>query len=376
MRWLAFAAGVVVLLYNAGSVVRTLIVPRGLSSRLSRMVEVSTRKFFLSIANRFESYERKDRVLVLQGPMSLLILLFLWIAIFVLGYGLVMWGLTEGTFGQAITEAGSSFFTLGFAASPGAGPTAVHFIAAASGLVVVALQIAYLPTLYAAFNRRETLVTMLQSRAGSPAWGAEILARHHLVGLLDNLPGLYLEWEQWSADVAESHTNYPILINFRSPHPLRSWVGGLLAVLDSAALYLSLCPSRAPTEARLCIRMGFNCLRDVAASIGVPFDPDPFPDDPIQLTFEDFEGAIHRLHEGGFETELSAEEAWVQFRGWRVNYEAVAYSIADLVMAPPGPWSGPRSHLPELEIVPLRPADRRPGDVKALERPKGRGLGW
>ena len=376
MRWLALAAGIVVLIYNAGSVVRTLIVPRGLSSRLSRLVEFSTRKFFLSIANRFDNYERKDRVLVLQGPMSLLILLFLWIAMFVLGYSLVLWGLTDLSYTEALTESGSSFFTLGFAASSGAGPTVVHFLAAASGLVVVALQIAYLPTLYAAFNRRETLVTMLQSRAGSPAWGAEILARHHLVGLLDNLPRLYLDWEQWAADVAESHTNYPILINFRSPHPLRSWVVGLLAVLDSAALYLALCPSRAPTEGRLCIRMGFNCLRDVAGSIGLPFDPDPFPDDPIELTFEDFEGAIHRLHEGGFETELSAEEAWPHFRGWRVNYEAVAYSIADLVMAPPGPWSGPRTHLPDLEIVPLRPPDRHPGDTKALERPKGKRLGW
>ncbi len=120
--------------------------------------------------------------------------------------------------------------TLGFASQPDWGPTAVMFIAATTGLIVVALQVAYLPTLYGAFNRRESLVTLLQSRAGAPAWGPELLTRHVIVGLVDNLGQLYLDWEEWAADVAESHTNYPVLVWFRSPHPLRSWVIARLAV--------------------------------------------------------------------------------------------------------------------------------------------------
>ena len=55
-------------------------------------------------------------------------------------------------------------------------------------MVIVALQIAYLPALYQAFNRRESLVAMLESRAGVPAWGPEILIRHQLVGIIDSLP--------------------------------------------------------------------------------------------------------------------------------------------------------------------------------------------
>ena len=50
-------------------------------------------------------------------------------------------------------------------------------LAAASGLFVIAAQIGYLPTLYGAFNRRETEVTLLGSRAGTPPWGPELLAR-------------------------------------------------------------------------------------------------------------------------------------------------------------------------------------------------------
>src|SRR5438309_697930 len=98
-----------------------------------------------------------------------------------------MWPFAAGNFGAALTMAGSSMFTLGFATQPGAAPITLTFLAAAFGLIVVALQIAYLPTLYSAFNRRETLVTMLESRSGVPAWGPEILMRHELI---DNVASL------------------------------------------------------------------------------------------------------------------------------------------------------------------------------------------
>jgi hypothetical protein len=167
-----------------------------------------------------------------------------------------------------------------------------------------------------------------------------------------------------------------VLVSFRSPHPLRSWIVGLLAVVDSAALYTALCPSSAPSEARLCIRMGFNCMRDIAGAMQIPFDPDPLPTDPIELTFEEFNGAVHQLRDVGFPMERTAEEAWPHFRGWRVNYESVAYALADFAVAPPGPWSGPREHLPGMAIIPQRPANRRPDDTREHERPKGEGTGW
>jgi hypothetical protein len=56
----------------------------------------------------------------------------------------------------------------------------------------------------------------------------------------------------------------------------------------------------------------------------------------------------------------SNEEAWVDFVGWRVNYEAAAYAIARFIDAPPALWSGPRRH-PIPAIAPQRPATRRAG---------------
>jgi hypothetical protein len=211
---------------------------------------------------------------------------------------------------------------------------------------------------------------MLQSRAGSPAWGPEILWRANQVNLKDSLPDLYLEWERWAADVMESHSTYPVLVWFRSPHPLRSWILGLLAVMDSAAIYSSIAPSTAPIEARLCLRMGFICLRTIADVMKVPYDPDPLPHDPIELTKEEFIGGVSRLAEVGVPMERTLEEAWPHFRGWRVNYEAIAYALADRVVAPPGPWSGPRQHLPGQQIIPQRPVNRRPGEPLTDELPK------
>ncbi len=236
-----------------------------------------------------------DRILAVSEPVALVTLLATWLAVTIVGFTLVNYGVDGTTLAQAFSEAGSSVFTLGFTFSHSGGSRVVDFVAAGVGLVLVALQIAYLPTLYGAYNRRETLVTLLQSRAGSPAWGPELLIRHQLVGLIDNLPSLFAEWERWAADVAESHTTYPSLLYLRSPRPQNSWVVSLIAVMDAAALVLAVDPDGAPIEARMCIRMGFTCLRDIAEATRIPFDPDPSPDDPIQLPREEFDGAYRHL---------------------------------------------------------------------------------
>jgi hypothetical protein len=232
------------------------------------------------------------------------------------------------------------------------------------GLGTVALQIGYLPTLYAAFNRRESLVTMLDSRAGVPSWGPELLARTHYgmgsgVSAVAELPELFEDWERWSADVSESHATYLALTNFRSPRSLSSWLTAQLAVLDAAALYLSLLPD-APgaVSARLCLRGGFTCLGTIARARGFAIPEEADPNDGITLTYEEFVEAIDRLAKVDFPLQRPNEEAWLDFVGWRINYEPAAYAIARAVDAPPALWSGPRRH-PIPSIPPLRPATRR-----------------
>ncbi len=338
--------------------VGTLIVPRDTPARVGTFIARFFMPVFQWFTRFFRTYEGKDRWLAFQGPWYLLMLLATWLVLLATGYGLILWSITSLSIGGAFREAGSSMLTLGFAGTRTAGATAVDFLAAASGLGVVALLIGYLPVVYGAFNRRERSVTMLESRAGSPAWGPEILWRHERVGITDSLPEFYEHWETWCADVAETHSSYPALLLFRSPDPLRSWLTALLAVLDSAALYNALCPTTAPSQARLCLRMGFTTLRTLADVIFVEFDPDPHPEAPIRLTYEEFVRGAQRLVDIEFPMERTLEEAWPHFRGWRVNYEAVALEIAERVSAVPGPWAGTRSVFGDTVLETHRPVDR------------------
>jgi hypothetical protein len=148
-------------------------------------------------------------------------------------------------------------------------------------------------------------------------------------------------------------------MRFRSPQPMSSWLIGLLAVMDSAAMLLALVPSRDRLEPRFALRMGFTALRQLAYAARLPVDEDPDPDADIQLTFEEFAEAVDRLIDVGFEVERTAEEAWPHFRGWRVNYESTAYELANLTDAVPALWSGPR-RWPHEPIPPQRPSNRSP----------------
>jgi hypothetical protein len=229
---------------------------------------------------------------------------------------------------------------------------------------VVALQIGYLPTLYAAFNRRETDVALLNSRAGVPSFGPELLARQYYalgsgVSTLNTLPELYQQWERWAADVAESHTTYLPLVRFRSPQPYSSWVVSLLAMLDSAALFLALAPDQAPTvPARLFLRSGFTCLNRVARAMGMDIPLEADPDAGITLTYQEFLDALDRMHQVQFPISRDPADAWPDFVGWRVNYESAAYWIAAAIDAVPAPWSGPRRQA-MTSVAPQRPPSGR-----------------
>jgi hypothetical protein len=358
-RIVALVAGVAILALNAMSVIMVLIVPRAGSS-LATYPMRGVRAVFRRLAGLARSYPASDRILAVSEPVALVSLLVTWLVVTIAGFTLVNYGVDGAGASHAFSEAGSSVFTLGFTLGHASGSRVVDFIAAGTGLVLVALQIAYLPTLYGAYNRRETLVTLLESRAGSPAWGPELLIRHQLVGVIDNTAGLFAEWERWAADVAESHCSYPSLLYLRSPRAQNSWVVSLIAVMDAAALVLAVDPEGASIESRMVIRMGFTCLRDIAEAARIPFDPDPSPDDPIQLPREGFDAAYRRLEEADVPMSRSADEAWPHFRGWRINYEAVAYSLATALDAPPALWTGPRTLFGSEYLEPVRPVDRQP----------------
>jgi len=375
-RVVAAVVGGLLVLLAGSSVIGTLIVSRSVSGRLTRWVDKIVDGAYGMVIRNTADYRRRDRLLSTQAAAILLTQLVVWLGVSFVGFALLLWPFAPRGVVSAFTDAGSSLFTLGFAVPRGTAPAVIVFLAAATGLVVVTLQIAYLPTLYAAFNRRETEVALLNSRAGVPSWGPELLARTHYglgsgMSTLDTMPDLYAQWERWAADIAESHTTYPALVRFRSPGPLSSWVTALLAVLDSAALFLALSPEAAPVvPARLCLRGGFECFNRIAETMGLPVPDRQDPEAKISLSYSEFLEAVARMEEVGFPIERQPADAWPDFVGWRVNYEQSAYAVAAAVDAVPALWSGPRPH-PTPAIAPIRPPSGRMGAASRRRDDKG-----
>ncbi|WP_343575604.1 hypothetical protein [Mycobacterium sp.] len=357
--WISFAVGLMVVIATLMSVVGTLVVPRAVNSPASRFVERVLDVFFVALTKPVRTFDRRDRILSWQGPLSLLVRLAFWLGLLIVGFALLLLPSLKGHLGRAFSEAGSSMFTLGYAVPATGDSTTIEYLAAFTGLVVIGLQVGYLPALYAAFNKREIEVSLLGSRAGVPVWGPEILAwsrweiQDGKIGPV--LETLFFSWERWAAEVAESHTTYLTLVRFRSSRPWSHWLTSLIAVMDAAALHLALAPSREPKlAARLVLRIGFVAFGQIARTMRLPVLEEPQSDTPISLSYDDFRAAVAMLREADYPIEQSEEVAWRDFHTWRANYDAIALLLARELDAPPALWTGPR-RWPSTPIAPRRP---------------------
>lgn len=73
-----------------------------------------------------------------------------------------------------------------------------HAMALYAPLSLVTLIITYLPSMYAAFTRREAQVAMVAVFAGEPPSAVELIARFHSLADLDRLElQLWIPWTGW-----------------------------------------------------------------------------------------------------------------------------------------------------------------------------------
>lgn len=357
-RIVVFAVGAGVVGWTVLSAIRTVILPRAAQVLIARWVFRILGVVFRVIANERRTYTARDRVMALYAPVGLVVLPGVWLVLVTLGYSLIYWGLDGGSFGDAVSFSGSSITTLGFVTEASPTDRIPAFTEAGFGLFLAALMVAYLPSLYAAFARREAEVSLLEVRAGSPPTAVEFIERQHRIDALDRLTDTWVAWERWFADIEESHTSYPALAFFRSPQPERSWVVAAGAALDSAAMYLACVRDVPPGPAALCIRAGYLALRRIAGLFGIDYDPDPAPTDPISITQAEFDEAWERLDRAGVPLVADRGEAWRAYAGWRVNYDTALLSLAEVLMAPIAPWTSDRS-APGLRAPRVRRFGRR-----------------
>jgi len=339
--WLAVIAGTVVLSGTVVSVVKTLVVPRRAWSFVPRIVEITTTWLFMTVARRMRSYDLIDRFLGFLGPSVLILQLLVWLGLLVLGFALLLVPSTD-TFAQALTHSGSSTVTLGITSREPGATSGIDVVAGAAGLIVIALTIAYLPAIYQVIRRRAVLSKQLGNRVGSPAWGPRILLEHHAANAMEVLPRLYADWDRWACEVADGHTKYPVLNQFRLPRSRHHWLLSLVAMMDAAAMDLSI-RRAAPAEARLFLRSAIACINN---DLATPLRISTESNDTTVVTKKEFTDAISTLAADGYPCDIPAEQAWETFAEWRRTYGATAYRILDAIVAPKAPWTKGRT-LPQ-----------------------------
>ncbi len=341
-------AGVTIVWRTMLSAVRTFVLPRSAPDAIASFVFRNILKLFAWRTRHTVTYDERDTLMAMYAPTAMIALPVLWFALVMIGYALVYWALGEPRLDDAVMISGYSLLTLGFKSSGTLVRDLFEFSEAIFGLILIGLLISYLPTMYSAFSRRETLVTLLDVRAGSPPAAVELLSRAYRIRGLETLEGLFREWEVWFAEVQESHTSLTPLVFFRSSLPHHSWITAAGAVLDSAALYWSVIDRPQLPQAALCIRAGYLCLRHIADYFALPYPTNPESNDLIAIGQDEFNEAIEQLRSVGVPLKTDLDQAWRDFAGWRVNYDAVLIQLAQLTQAPYAPWSSDRG-LPGLK---------------------------
>ena len=275
MRLVAGIAGVALAAVVLWDAFETIVLPRRVTRRvrLTRIFYRSTWRPFAASARLVRAGGRRESYLSFYGPLSLLLLLILWAAALVVGFGLLQY--SAGSASSVVNEtarfttdlylSGTTFFTLGLGdvAPQGTAARVLTVIESGLGFGFLAIVIGYFPVLYQAFSRREVSISLLDARAGSPPSAAELLRRHSGPGGVAALEQLLHDWERWSAEVLETHLSYPLLAYFRSQHTNQSWLAALTTVLDTSALVMVGIEGQCARQARLTFAMARHAIVDL-----------------------------------------------------------------------------------------------------------------
>ena len=281
MSTLALIAGLVLIVLVLQDAFEVMLLPRRVQRRL-RFVRLYYRQSWKAVASlisRVPPGARRERLLSVYGPLSMVLLFAIWAAGLIIAGGLMEWSLHTGhgdkalTLPDALYLSGVTFFTIGY------GDVAPHTSLARAlavaeggmGLGFIAVVISYLPVLYQLFAQREAHVILLDGRAGTPPTAGGMILRHVQGGDLTQLDAVLRDWETWSAELLESQLSYPMLAFYRSQHDNHSWLAALTCIMDTCALVLVGIETAMPLQAR----MTFTMSRQVIVQMAEAFSMEP-----------------------------------------------------------------------------------------------------
>ncbi len=328
----------------------TLVLPRKVDRRfrLTRLYYMSTWRVYCFGAERLSNPKRRATALSIFGPLSLLGLFVVWGASLIFAFALVYWSFGspfKSSDGVApglpldLYVSGTTLTTLGLGDVTPRTPAArlIMVVESGLGLGLVALVIGYLPTLYQAFSRRETQISLLDARAGSPPSAAEWLCRSAQSNAWERIELFLAEWERWCAEILESHISFPVLCYFRSQHTNQSWVAAVTVILDSCALCLA-CREHRQNSSQA--QLTFAIARHAVVDITQVFRQKPSTDQQERLSRENFRTICDRFRREGMDL-VPEEEAWLRLGFLRGMYEPYLFILSRQLRMELAPWTHP-----------------------------------
>ncbi len=343
----ALLAGALVVLVVFWEAFETIISPRRVTRRfrLTRAFYRATWIPWRAVGRKLPEGRPREAFLSVFGPMSLLVLLMLWTTLLVIGFTLLHWGAGSGVrslsgHGGWIADLYASGATLFTLTPSDISPTtaAARFITvieAGTGLAFLAMVIGYLPVLSQAFSRREVNVSLLDARAGSPPSAGEFLLRHVSDVEHERLGGLLEQWEQWCADLLETHVSFPVLAYYRSQHVNQSWIAALTSILDACAIILAWTEDE-PLRAA---RQTFAMARHAAVDLTLIFHLAPRPPHPDRLPAGELAELRRALHEAGL-TVQAGPDVDAKLARLRALYEPYMNALGSFLAMPLPAWRG------------------------------------
>lgn len=356
MDALLVIAGAAIVGWVLNDLFKSVLIPRAVNAQF-RISVINARLLWLTwrrIGARMPAGQRREDFLGSYAPFTFILLIVWWLMGLIAGYGLILAGLSgelrpaDPDFGSIVYFAASSVLTIGYGDIVAAeGPARVVALAAgASGIGTVAITIAFLYALIGSFQQRERFVVFLDARAGAPPSGVALLDTYARLGILDQLAGLFATSEQWVADVLGSHLAYPLLMFFRSDHRDESWVASLGAMLDAAALLVSVIDDVPHGPARLFLDAGMHLTHDLGDYFDLPDVASQAPSDEVRRSI------CSRLSAAGYR--ITDDPArWADFSALRATYARTLSGIGARWMIATAMLASERTALPGHHAVAL-----------------------
>jgi hypothetical protein len=351
----AVLVGVVLVMAVLISALETVVLPRRGFTRIARFVFGLADRLLL---HPWGKDERQANLHALYAPIALVSMPLVWTLAVTFGFSFVFWGIDTGTVQRSFEISGSSLFTLGFAEPAGTARIWLSFVEATIGLGLVALLIAYLPTIYSAHHQREKGIRVLRPFAGTPPSPVDLLSNLQRLGALDNTD-LWRTAADWLLELDQTHTAFPALCYFPDSSPDQSWVSSVGTVLDGAALLLSAreynTEEHASDEIKgpmMVLAYGIPGVVRIGQSVGLPLDtPERLlgllaraaePPPSISVEQVDYRAALDRLHPLLAVPQAERETCWRRYVWIRSGYDRALRGLAGLTPTPPAPWTTDR----------------------------------